>query len=53
MFNLFLYFKNLYMLKKKKIKSVSKKDTNQFFLFKKNSDLHLMKMQICFYFKKK
>ena len=50
----------------KKIKSVSKEDTNQFFMIKKsylhlmkmqtsffcekNSDFHLMKMQILFFF---
>ena len=39
------YFKISYV--KKKIRSVSKEDTNQFlFKKKKNSDLHLMKMQI-------
>ena len=37
----------------KKTRSVSKEDTNQFlFLFFKNSNLHLMKMQIRFWFKK-
>ena len=37
----------------KKIKSISKEDTNQFlFLIFKNSYLHLMKMQIRFLFKK-
>ena len=45
------YFKIRYV--KKKMRSVSKEDTNQFlFLFFKNSNLHLMKMQIRFWFKK-
>ena len=35
-----------------KIKFVSKEDTNKFFMIK-NSDLHLMKMQIRFYLRKR
>ena len=45
MFYLFLYFKNLHALRK--IRSVSKEDTNNFF-DKKCSDLHLMKIQTNF-----
>ena len=41
--DLFLYFKICCVKKKIKIRSVSKEDTNQFF-FKKNSDMHLMKI---------
>ena len=47
---IFFFISNLHVLKK--IRSVSKKDTNQF-LIEKNSNLHLMKMQIHFYFEKK
>ena len=48
MTHFFFFFKIYYV---KKIRSVSKEDTNQF-LFKKNSDLHLMKIHIYFLFEK-
>ena len=42
---------DLFLIEKKKFKSTSKKDVDPF-LFKKNSNMHLRKMQICFYLRK-